>query len=91
MPTAPVVTNVIEDRDNATLGVFPLRIELKGKPEPRVKVARIQDQNTGAFSVRIVAPKDFPLSTLDAVARRVQPGSKLVVGGKGPAHIRHYA
>jgi hypothetical protein len=91
MPTAPVVTNVTEDRDNATLGVFPLRIELKGKPEPRVKVARIQDQNTGAFSVRIIAPKTFQPSTLDAVARRVLPGSKLVVGGKGPAHIRHYA
>lgn len=91
MPTAPVVTNVIEDRERMTLGVFPLLIELKGKPEPRVKVAKLQDQNTGKFSVRIIAPREFPLSTLDAVARRVLPGSKLLLGGKGPAHIRHYA
>jgi hypothetical protein len=91
MPTAPVVTNVIEDRDSMTLGVFPLRIELKGKPEPRLKVAKLQNQNTGEFTVRITAPKEFPLSTLDAVARRIIPGSKVRTSGRGPATIREYA
>lgn len=91
MPTAPVVTNVTEDRDNATLGVFPLKIEIKGKPEPLVKVAKLQDLNTGTMSVRVTAPKEFPLSTLDAIARRVLPGSKIRTSGRGPATIRVYA
>ena len=89
--TAPVVTNLFEDFDNMTLGVTPIKVELKGAPEPRVKVEKLQDLTRGGYSVKITAPLDVAVSTLDAIARRVLPGSKVTVAGKGPARIRHYA
>lgn len=89
--TAPVVTALIEDRDNMTLGELPIKVELKGQPAPLVKVVKLQDLNKGGFTVKITAPLDVAVSTLDAIARRVIPNSKVTLAGKGPARIRHYA
>jgi hypothetical protein len=89
--TAPVVTGIREDLDNMTLGVTPIKVELKGKPAPFVKVEKIQDLTRGGYSVKITAPLEVAVSTLDAIARNVLPGAKVTLAGKGPARIRHYA
>jgi hypothetical protein len=89
--TAPVVTALTEDLDNLLMGVTPFKVELKGKPAPHVKVEKLQDLNRGGFSVKITAPLEVAVSTLDAIARRVIPEAKVTVSGKGPARIRHYA
>lgn len=89
--TAPVVTALIPDTDNLLVGVTPFKVELKGKPAPHVKVQKIQDQNNGSWSVKITAPNDVAVSTLDAVARNIIKGAKVTLAGKGPARIRHYA
>lgn len=89
--TAPVVTALVEDTDNLLVGMTPIKVELKGKPAPHVKVEKIQDLNKGGFSVKVVAPLTVAVSTLDAIARRVIPGATVTLAGKGAARIRHYA
>ena len=94
--TASVITNLTEDFDSMLMGVTPFKLELKGLPEPRVKVERRQDLNTGKFSVRITSPVvdgkpvvAFP--TLDQVARRILDGARVAVYGKNAgAVIREY-
>jgi hypothetical protein len=89
--TAPVVTALTPDTDNMTLGVTPFKVELKGKPAPHVKAEKVQDLQKGGFSVKITAPLEVPVSTLDAIARGLKAGARVVLAGKGPARIRHYA
>lgn len=94
--TASVITNLVPNTEALLMGVTPYRLELKGQPEPRVKIERLQDLNTGKFSVRITAPVEdgkpvvaFP--TLDQIARRVLEGAKVAVYGKNKgALIRTY-
>lgn len=98
MATPSVITALIEDRDNMTLGITPFKLEIKGQAEPRVKATRFIDVNTGKVSkVRITAlaadgvPAQ-PLSTLDAVARRILPNARVTVANKGRAQFyREYA
>lgn len=89
--TAPVVTALIEDFDNQTLGNLPIKVELKGQPAPHVKVEKLQNLTQGGYTVRITAPVSVAVSTLDAIARRVIPEAKVTLAGKGAARIRHYA
>jgi hypothetical protein len=87
-----VITALVPDLDNMLLGITPFKLELKGKPEPRVRVEKIQDMENGGFTVRIVAPADVALSTLDAIARRVVPDARVYAGNKGgPTKVRLYA
>ena len=89
--TAPTVTAVRPDFDHLLVGITPFKVELKGRPAPHVKVEKIQDQNTGEYSVKITAPKAVPLPVLDQIARKVDPSAKVSLYGRGPATIRHYA
>lgn len=94
--TASVITNLVPNTEAMLMGVTPFKLELKGQPEYRVKVERLQDLNTGKMSVRITAPIEngkpvvaFP--TLDQVARRVLEGAKVALYGKNSgAMIRTY-
>ena len=89
--TAPTITNLRPDFDHLLVGITPFKVELKGQPAPHIKVEKLQDQQTGAFSVKVTAPKDVPLPLLDQIGRKVLPGSKVSLSGRGPATIRHYA
>lgn len=95
--TASVITALVPNVEAMLVGIQPYRLELKGLPEPRVKVERLQDQNNGRFSVRITAPVEdgkpvVPFPTLDQVARRILDGARVTVYGKNKgAVIREYA
>jgi hypothetical protein len=87
-----VITALVPDNNNLLVGVTPFKLELKGKPEPRVRIEKIQDMQDGSFTVRIVAPSDMSLSTLDAVARRLLPNARVYAGSKlGPTKVRLYS
>jgi hypothetical protein len=87
-----VITALVPDNDNLLLGVTPFKLELKGQSEPRVKVQKIQDLEYGGFTVKIVAPSEMAVSTLDAIARRLLPNARVYAGVKaGPTKVRLYA
>jgi hypothetical protein len=94
--TASVITRLEPDFDSMLVGLTPFKLELKGVPETRVKVEKIQDQNNGAYKVRITSPVIdgkplVPFPTLDQVARRLIDGARVAVYGKnGGALIREY-
>jgi len=85
-----VITRLEADNENMTLGSTPYVLELKDKPEPRVKVRKVQDLNKGGFEVQIEAPADIAVSTLDAIARRLIPQARVKVAGKNHATIIRY-
>jgi hypothetical protein len=95
--TASVITRLEADFDAMLVGLTPFKLELKGVPETRIKVEKIQDQNNGKYSVRITAPivdgkPVVPFPTLDQVARRIIDGAKVAVYGKNSgALIRTYS
>jgi len=95
--TAPVITNLVVDTDAMTLGVWPFKVELKGKPEPRLKVRKLQDLSTGELTVSIEAPvvdgkPIVAVSTMDTIARRVLDGARVYAGNKGgTVRYRRYA
>jgi hypothetical protein len=98
MATPSVITALVADTENMTLGVTPFKLEIKGSPEPRVTATKFIDIDTGKVSkVRIVAlaadgvPAQ-PLSTLDAVARRLLPNARVTAAHKGTAQFyREYS
>lgn len=93
MATPSVITALVEDTENMTLGVTPFKLEIKGQPEPRVKAVKFLDVTTGKVSrVRVTALAAdkipaLPLSTLDAVARRILPNARVSVANKGNAQF----
>jgi hypothetical protein len=98
MATPSVITSLVADTENMTLGVTPFKLEIKGSPEPRVKATKIIDINTGKVAkIRIVAMASDgvpaqPLSTLDAVARRLLPNARVTAANKGSAQFyREYS
>jgi hypothetical protein len=98
MATPSVITALVEDVQNMTLGVTPFKLEIKGQPEERVKITKFVDINTGKVSkVRVTAlaadgKPAQPISTLDAAARRVLPNARITVRNHGTAQFyREYA
>jgi hypothetical protein len=98
MATPSVITALIADTENMTLGVTPFNLEIKGSPEPRVKATTFLDINTGKVSkVRIVTlaadgvPAQ-PVSTQDAVARRLLPNARVTARHSGSSQFyREYS
>lgn len=98
MATPSVITALVPDTENMTMGVTPFKLEIKGSPEPRVKATKFIDTETGKVTkIRITAlaadgvPAQ-PLSTLDAVARRLLPNARVTAANKGRAQFyREYA
>ena len=95
--TASVITNLVPDYDEMLLGATPYKLEIKGEPEPRVRVTELMDLETGTKTVRIIAKASegvpaLALSTLDAIARRILPNARVKATGKGTAGMhREYA
>jgi hypothetical protein len=95
--TASVITALAPIHEEKTWTETPFKLELKGKPEKRVTVKQILDTETGKRMVRIatLAPSGVPvqpLSTLDAIARRILPNARVQRIVKGSAAlIREYA
>lgn len=92
-----VITSLEPNREEMLLGFTPYRLEIKGEPEPRVKVTEIRDIETGKATVRIVAMAAAgtpvqALSTLDAIARKILPGARVTARLHGSAAFsRFYA
>jgi len=95
--TASVITALAPLTEDKTWTETPFKLELKGQREYRVTVKEILDTETGKRVVRIaaLAPSGIPvqpLSTLDAIARRILPGARVQTVTKGrSAVIREYA
>lgn len=95
--TASVITKLVPDFDEMLLGATPYILEIKGEPEPRVRVTELMDLDTGTKTVRIIAKAAegvpaLALSTLDAIARRILPTARVAVTSKGKAGMhREYA
>lgn len=85
-----VITSLEPNREDATLGFTPYRLEIKGEPETRVRVTEIRDIVTGKATVKIVAMAAAgspvqALSTLDAIARKILPGARVTARLHGSA------
>lgn len=95
--TASVITLLEPNTDEMLLGQTPYKLEIKGAPEPRVKVTELMDLNTGTKTVRIIARASqgvpaLALSTMDAIARRILPNARVKASGKGHSGMhREYA
>jgi hypothetical protein len=68
----------------------PYTLEIKGQPEPMVKVTRLVNPENGSKMVRIVAMASagqpiLSLSTMDAIARRILPNARVTTANKGSA------
>jgi hypothetical protein len=90
--TAPTITAISEIREDLTLSTLPYLIEVKGKPEPRVKVVRTLDNDTGEVTVSVQTPVAdgeplLSLSAMDSIARRIKPGARVIE----PNAVRHDA
>lgn len=87
-----VITKFEVVEENVSLAVTPYRVEIKGKYDPRVKVERVQDLIKGGYLVMVQAPAGLlALSTMDALARRVDPGARAVSNLPGKSvHLRGY-
>jgi hypothetical protein len=91
--TAPTITAIRANNEDATLGVFPYEIEVKGKTEPLVKVVKLLDLETGAVTVSVQTPVTdgkplLTLSAMDSIARRILPNARVYAGNKGHAAVK---
>lgn len=94
--TASVITKLEANTEDATLGRTPYRLEIKGAPAYGVRVTELMDPNTGQKTVELVVPAPdgspaLPLPTMDAVARRIKAGARVVAKANGTAWLRVYA
>jgi hypothetical protein len=85
-----VITSLEPNREEMLLGFTPYKLEIKGEPEPRVKVVEIKDITTGAATIRIVAMAAagmpvLALPTLDQIARRILPNARVTARLHGSA------
>lgn len=86
--TASVITKLEARTEDATFGKTPYRLELKGAPAYGVRVTELMDPDTGQKTVEVIvpAPEGAPalkLSTIDAVARRIISGARVVASATG--------
>jgi hypothetical protein len=91
--TAPTITAIVPNNEDATLGVLPYQIEVRGKLEPLVKVVRLMDLDSGDVTVSVQTPVTdgkplLTLSAMDSIARRILPGARVYVGNKGHAAVK---
>ena len=92
-----VITALEPNREEMVLGFTPYRLEIKGSPEPRVKVTEIRDIATGKATVKIIAMASAgtpvqAVSTLDAIARKILPGARVIARLHGSAaYSRFYS
>ncbi|QFG12153.1 Hypothetical Protein OBI_RACECAR_314 [Arthrobacter phage Racecar] len=94
--TASVITKLEANTEDATFGRTPYRLEIKGAPAHGVRVTELMDPNTGQKSVELIVPAPdgspaLPLSTMDAVARRIKDGARVIAKAQGNAWRRVYA
>lgn len=95
--TASVITALVPNTNDMLFGEVPYLLEIKGQPEPRVKVTELNNWDKGVKTVKIVAQAAenvpvLPLSTLDQIARRILPGARVTAKIKGHAGLhREYA
>lgn len=85
-----VITSLEPNREDATLGLTPYAVTIKGSPEPRVKIVESRDITTGKATVRIIAMAAagmpvLALPTLDQIARRILPGARVTARLHGSA------
>jgi hypothetical protein len=90
--TASVITDISRDLDASSVGDLRYIVSLKGKPEPRLKVSRFQHED-GAIMVIVEAPKVngkpiVAVSTMDAIARRVEATARAGAGINGSARVQ---
>ncbi|UDL16712.1 hypothetical protein SEA_ATUIN_319 [Arthrobacter phage Atuin] len=91
--TAPTITAIRENTEDATLGVLPYEIEIRGQFEPSVKVVRTMDLETGSMSVSVQTPVAdgkplLSLSAMDQVARRILPGARVLMSSKAHGAVK---
>lgn len=91
--TAPTITAVRPNTEDRTLYTLPYEVEVKGQPEPRVKVKLVTDVETGALTVSVETPVAdgkplLNLSAMDSIARRILPGARVYAGNKGHAAVK---
>lgn len=91
--TAPTITAIRPNTDDETLGKLPYEVEVKGKPEPLVKVVRLLDLEDGSITVSVQTPVTdgkplLSLSAMDSIARRILPGARVYAGNKGHAAVK---
>lgn len=94
--TASVITTLEANTEDATFGRTPYRLEIKGAPAYGVRVTELLDPNTGKRTVELIVPAPdgtpaLPLSTMDAVARRIIDGARVAVKSQGTAWRRVYS
>lgn len=95
--TTSVITALAPNNSELLFGEVPYLLEIKGQPEPRVKVTELNNWDLGVKTVRIVAMAAegvpaLPLPTLDQIARRILPGARVKASLKGRAGLhREYA
>lgn len=75
-------TAVHLDRDNAELNYWPYIVTIAGQVEPKVKASKKLNAANGVKIVSVQVPEvnGRPMladSTLDAVARRIEPEAKV--------------
>lgn len=91
--TAPTITAIRPNNEDATLGALPYEIEVKGKLEPLVKVVKMLDLEDGSVTVSVQTPVTdgkplLTLSAMDSIARRILPGARVYAGNKGHAAVK---
>lgn len=88
-----VITKFEVNEEVSGLGTTRYDVEIKGKPVHGLKVERVQDLNLGGYRINVEAPVEaLAVSTMDALARRVDSRSKVRVNGRlsGPGFVRHF-
>lgn len=90
--TKSVITKFEVNEENVSLAKTPYHVEISGRFDPRLKVERVQDLLKGGYYVYIQAPAGvLAVSTLDAVARRVDPKARALSNMPGKTlHLRVY-
>lgn len=92
-----VITKFEVIADEVTLEQTRYVVEIKGQAMPLVKVTKVQDLVHGGYTIRVEVPKVdgraiLADSTMDALARRVDPNAKVYGGNKrGMVKVRVYA
>lgn len=95
--TASVITKLAPSEEDSSYNFRAYELELKGKPAHGVAVRETFEMVGGKRGVRVSAMVGqkgpaAPLSTMDAIARKILPGARVVDYKKGSKLItREYA
>jgi hypothetical protein len=88
-----VITKFEVNEEISGLEVTRYDVEIRGAKVHGLKVERVQDLHVGGYRITVEAPDGvLPLSTMDALARRVDASATVRVNGKlsGPGFVRHH-